>query len=67
MKAKSQFGIFPKIEPVIVGLGANSLLSLAVKGSDKERDSAWTDRRLLWRFRKFSAFCLLFFRRNDPA
>ena len=37
MKAKSQFGIFPKIEPVIVELGANSLLSLAVKGSDKER------------------------------
>ena len=73
MKAKSQFGIFPKIEPVIVGLGANSLLSLAVKGSDKEPpvspywDSAWTDRRLLWHFRKFSAFCLLFFRRNDPA
>ena len=67
MKAKSQFGIFPKIEPVIVGLGANSLLSLAVKGSDKERDSAWTDRRLLWHFRKFSAFCLLFFRRNDPT
>ena len=67
MKAKSQFDIFPKIEPVIVGLGANSLLSLAVKGSDKEWDSAWTDRRLLWLFRKFSAFCLLFFRRNDPA